>query len=222
MSDQREQKIQKWNVYLDPIRFTNRENGIKEWLVQNNAKRFLTLTEELLSSLPKKEILQEFILGINTAVQFCTERNKIAALNFSWYYGRDPIDVAYAYAFASCKGQGKLSKTDLGPEEIPGIESDLEHGSLLEGDFSELPVNRAINLWVENLDSSVQKAMNKKELTSDAEDILIDLFQIWNYRIGLEACDYISAESKNILKKRKPFWITMSRHERWAVPIGLI
>ncbi|EKT86857.1 hypothetical protein [Leptospira santarosai] len=55
MNDQREQKIQKWNVRLDPIRFTNRENGIKEWLVQNNAKRFLTLTEELLSSLPKKE-----------------------------------------------------------------------------------------------------------------------------------------------------------------------
>ncbi|WP_081101186.1 hypothetical protein [Leptospira santarosai] len=97
------------------IRFANRENRIKEWLVQNNAKRFLTLiTEELLSSLPKEE------------------------------------------------------------------------------------------------------------LTSDAEDILIDLFQIWNYRIGLEACEYISAESKNILKKRKPFWITMSRHERWAVPIGLI
>ncbi|EMN29054.1 hypothetical protein LEP1GSC083_4346 [Leptospira interrogans serovar Pyrogenes str. L0374] len=23
-------------------------------------------------------------------------------------------------------------------------------------------------------------------------------------------------------EKRKPFWITMSRHERWAVPIGLI
>ncbi|MDI7189323.1 hypothetical protein [Leptospira santarosai] len=114
MNDQREQKIHKWNVRLDPIRFTNRENGIKEWLVQNNAKRFLTLTEELLSSLPKEELI------------------------------------------------------------------------------------------------------------SDAEDILIDLFQIWNYRIGLEACDYISAESKNILKKRKPFWITMSRHERWAVPIGLI
>ncbi|AVQ12612.1 Uncharacterized protein XB16_2291 [Leptospira santarosai] len=59
----------------------------------------------------------------------------------------------------------------------------MEHRSLSGGDFSELPANRAINLWVENLDSSVQKAMNKKELTSDAEDILIDLFQIWNYRL---------------------------------------
>ncbi|MCD1183542.1 hypothetical protein [Leptospira sp. Pond_2020] len=34
-------------------RFTNRENGIKEWLVQNNAKQFLTRAEELLSSCPK-------------------------------------------------------------------------------------------------------------------------------------------------------------------------
>ncbi|XMB55692.1 hypothetical protein LIAUS_16450 [Leptospira interrogans] len=33
MSDQREQVIQEWTVNLYPIRFTNRENGIKEWLV---------------------------------------------------------------------------------------------------------------------------------------------------------------------------------------------
>ncbi|EMK18536.1 LIC13197/LIC10919/LIC10469 family protein [Leptospira kirschneri] len=222
MSDQREQIIQEWSVNLDPIRFTNRENGIKEWLVQNSAKQFLTRAEELLASLPKEEILQEFISGINTAIQFCVEQNKIAALDFSWYYGGDPIDVAYAYGLASCKGQGKLSKTDLGPNEIPGVESDLEHGNLLEEDFSELPVDRAINLWVENLDPHVQKAKDKKELPFDADDILVDLFQIWNYRIGLEACKNISTEFQDVLKKRKPFWITMSRHERWAVPIGLI
>lgn len=146
MSDQREQIIRECSANLDSIRFTNRENGIKEWLVQNNAKRFLTRTEELLSSLPKEEILHEFVSGINTAIQFCVEQNKIAALDFSWYYGGDPIDVAYA--FDSCKGQGKLSKTDLGPKEIPGIESDLKHGSLLEDGFSELPlIERSIFGW---------------------------------------------------------------------------
>ncbi len=110
-----------------------------------------------------------------------------------------------AYAFDSCKGQGKLSKTDLGPKEIPGIESDLKHGSLLEDGFSELPVDRAINLWVENLDPHVQKAKDKKELSFDADDILVDLFQIWNYQIGLEACKNISSEFQDILKKENHF-----------------
>lgn len=98
-----------------------------------------------------------------------------------------------------------MSKTDLGPKKIPGIESDLKHGDLLEEDFSELPVDRAINLWVENLNPHVQKAKDKKELPFDADDILVDLFQIWNYRIGLEACKKISTEFQDILKKENHF-----------------
>ncbi len=125
-------------------------------------------------------------------------------------------------ALDSCIGQGKLSETDLGPKGIPGIESDLKHGSLVDEDFSQLPTDQAINLFVDELRPLLEKTLQKKKNLSEANDLLIDLFQIWNYRLGWEACKNISMELQNEFKKRKPFWITMTRHERWSIPIGLI
>ncbi|TGK36008.1 hypothetical protein EHQ12_07915 [Leptospira gomenensis] len=222
MNEQREQIVGTWIKNLDPNRFTERENAIQKWLNDNNAKTYLDRAQELISSLNKEEIINEFKIGIESGLEFCSELEKIQALDFSWYYGGDSVDVAYAYALGSCHGQGKLFGTDLGPEEIPGLESDLKHGSLLDEDFSELPVHWAINLYVEELNPSLEEALKNKRIPSDAENLLLDLFQIWNYRLGTEACKNIPVRYQNALKKRKPFWISMTRHGRWSVPIGLI
>lgn len=76
MSDQKEQIIREYSANLDPIRFANQENGIKEWLVQNNAKQFLTRTEELLSSLPKEEYSTNLFPELTLLFNFVSSKTK--------------------------------------------------------------------------------------------------------------------------------------------------
>ncbi|MCD1183404.1 hypothetical protein [Leptospira sp. Pond_2020] len=219
------------NFQNDPIRFTKREEAIKIWLSKNNADSFLIQAENLLAILPSEQIENEFFSGIERGIKFCNENETIyseilkkfksvKALDFQWYFDGNTSDVAFAYALDSCKGFGNISGTDLGPREIPGIESDLKHGYLVYEDFSSIPVHHSINSYVENLQDPVRESIDEDRISSEVEVLLLDLFQIWNYKIAYEVCKRISDWEG--LKKRSPFWVTMTRHDRWSVPIFLI
>ncbi|AUP81710.1 hypothetical protein C1H87_20590 [Flavivirga eckloniae] len=128
-----------------------------------------------------------------------------------------------AYGLDGCKTKGKLSKTDLGPKELPGIELDLEHGDLIDEYFAEIPVNYAINAMVEKISPVFEQEEWFGDLLGDVESVITDYFQIWNYKVGYEACEQLRESSVVVkLKSRGPFWVTMTRHERWSVAIMLI
>ncbi len=90
MNEERKKIVQTWSEHLDPIRFERREYGIRKWLEENDAGNFYSQVNELLDSLNKNEILNEFITGTKTGLEFCIEYEKIQALDYSWYYGGDP------------------------------------------------------------------------------------------------------------------------------------
>ncbi|EMJ94190.1 LIC13197/LIC10919/LIC10469 family protein [Leptospira alstonii] len=216
-----ERPIKKPILQWDPENLVKRENAIHNWLKNHNAETFLQKAQTLLSELDRKKILSEFADGIERALIYCSQNERIKALDFSWYYDGSEVDVAPAYGLDSGKSNGALSNTDLGPKELPGIEVELKHGYLIKEDFSSLPTHYAINAFVSDLLEEIEDAEDKKKIPFESETVFTDLFQIWNYRIGVEACKTLKNHEKR-LERRSPFWVTMTRHERWSIPIGVI
>ena len=204
-------------------RLIKRENAIKDWLTKNNLDFVLNKADQILNNLPKETIKASFKSEIERALQHCIENNKIKALDFQWYYGGREIGGALAYGIDSCKTKGSLSKTDLGPEELPGIEINLKHGNLVDHSFAEIPVSIAINKMVKEIKPLLKESEEIGGLFKNTSYVITDYFQIWNYKIGHEVCDELrESDTEKALKNRAPFWITMTRQERWSVPIMLI
>ncbi len=132
-------------------RLIKREEGIRDWLNKNNLGPLLKKADQILDSLPRKEIKKEFQDEIKRALKYCAKKGEINALDYEWYYGGSEIGGAHAYGFDSCVTKGSLSKTDLGPDELPGIELKLEHGNLIDEYFSEIPIHHAINSMVNKM-----------------------------------------------------------------------
>ena len=205
-------------------RLIKREEGIRDWLKKNMLESLLIEADQILNRLPREEIKKEFQGSIAKALEHCVENDEIKALGFEWYYSGNEIGGALAYGFDSCACNGRLSKTDLGPKELPGIELKLEHGNLVAEYFAEVPVNHAINAMVKEMESILEQSEKEiGNLLGDAQDIITDYFQIWNYKIGHEACEQLKeSDAVNKIRSRAPFWITMTRHDRWSVAIMLI
>lgn len=198
-------------------RILKRENGIKNWLKNNQLESLLQKADEILDNLPREEIKNDFEKGIKSALQHCIKNDSIKALDFEWYYAGRETGSALAYGFDHCLSKGTLSKSDLGPEELPGIELKLEHGNLIDESFAEIPTSNAINELVRKIKPII------KEHNNHVKDVITDYFQIWNYKIGYETCNLLKgSDIETALKNRSPFWVTMTRHERWSVPIMLI
>lgn len=199
----------------------NRKEGIKDWLKKNNLELFLEKADQILNDLPREKIKEEFKNGITKALKFCLENNEIKALDFEWYYSKGKVSKAFAYGLDDCSGDNNLSKSDLGPKELPGIELKLEHGNLIDEDFSEIPVNIAINEMVEHLLPTLEQSKELGNLLGDAENVITDYFQIWNYKLGYEVCkELVNSDVVKKLKNRSPFWVTMTRH--WRCPVGIM
>lgn len=208
---------------IDPARLDKRETAIRQWLTENNAAHLLEAADTLLKQLPAADIAKEFQDDLEAGLAYCAGHEDIKALDFSWYYGGDHVGEAFAYALDDCETKGRLSKTDLGPDELPGIEIDLDHGDLIDEDFASLAVFHAINTWVEHLKPRVDQAIEQGLVPGDTDTLMVELFQIWNYRKGCEAGRALQASAAaKALEPRAPFWVTLTRHERWSVPIMLI
>lgn len=201
------------NKYLK--RLLKREKAIKNWLEKNHFEQFLHKADQILESLPREAIKKEYEEGIQEALKHCSENNEIRALDFQWYYAGREIGKALAYGLDSCSGKGNLSKSDLGPEDLPGIEAKLDHGILVDEYFAQIPVNYAINRMVEEMMQDLNQSGHQ-----DRKYVVTDYFQIWNYKIGSEVCEALQdSEMVLKLKDRAPFWITMSVQGRSPIAI---
>lgn len=209
-------------------RLLERENGIRDWLTQNNLEVFLKKADQILNSLPREDIKKAFNDEIVLALEHCAKNDQIKALDFQWYYSGDEIGGALAYGLDSCKTDGSIDGSDLGPDTLHGIELKLEHGTLVDDYFAEIPVDEAINKMVnssilEEIEKSQESGSITNEVANDADDAITDYFQIWNYKMGYEVCKkLIESDIVQKLKNRAPFWVTMTRHDRSSVAIMLI
>lgn len=209
------------NTYLK--RIIKREQALEQWLIKNNAKDYLDKTTYLLNDLPKDAILLQFTEGLKKGLQHCVQNQTIKALDYSWYFSTKAPTEALAYGLDMHKTKGTLSKTDLGPDNIPGIEIKSEAGNIVDEYFASLPVEIALNLWTEKLSTDINSAISNNQLHSDVELSIVELIQLWNYKLGIKAGEsLLHADEVQKLKNRSPFWITMTSHERWSVPIMLI
>lgn len=205
-------------------RLIKREEGIRDWLKKNNLGSLLTDADQILNALPREDIKKEYQDSIKEALEHCVENDEIKALDFQWYYSGYEVGGALAYGLDSCTCNGSLSKTDLGPDGLPGIELKLEHGDLIDDDFMEIPVYYAINAMVNKMNPVLQQSEKELgQLLGDTQDVITDYFQIWNYKVGYEACEQLrESDIVKKLRNRAPFWITMTRHDRWPIAIMLI
>lgn len=209
------------NTYLN--RIIKREKSLTEWLIQNNAEKYLNKTNKLLNDLPEDIILSKFIDGLEKGLQHCVKNKTIKALDYSWYFCTKAPTEALAYGLDMHKTKGSLSKTDLGPDEIPGIEIKSEAGNIVDEYFASLPVDLALNLWTGTLSSEINSAISNNSLHCDAKVSIVELIQLWNYKLGIMAGESLQDKDETRkLKDRSPFWVTMTSHERWSVPIMLI
>ncbi len=209
------------NTYLK--RIIRREQALAEWLIQNNAEQYLNKTNRLLNDLPEDMILSQFTEGLKKGLQHCVKNESIKALDYSWYFGTKAPTEALAYGLDMHKTKGTLSKTDLGPDKIPGIEIKSEVGNIVDEYFASLPVDLALNLWTEKLSPDIDSAISNNQLLCNVGISIIELLQLWNYKLGIKAGESLPGiDTTQKLKNRSPFWVTMTCHERWSVPIMLI
>ncbi len=204
-------------------RLKKRELALEKWLNENNAKEYLDETTLLLSTMPKSTIAEEFLEGLKKGIIHCEENEEIKALDYSWYLGERNSGEALAYGLDMYKTKGKLSKSDLGPEGLPGIEIKSQVGAIIDEYFASLPVHYAINKWKESQSSIIDIAIESDTIPSEAKECLLELVAIWNYKIAIECGEeLLSSVSINSIRKRSPFWVTLTTHERDSIPILVI
>lgn len=204
-------------------RITERSEGIRDWLKKNKLEEYLIKSDTLLDSLDKEKIKNEFKDFIQQAIVHCVENEDIKALDFQWSYSGSPVYGAFAYGLNDCTCDGTLSNSDLGPKDIPGIEVDIKHGDQIDEDFSELPVYHAINLYVERMEPNIFQSEILGPLWGVTDTLLTDYFQIWNYKIACEVFEEFETDGGlDELKDRAPFWITMTRQDRYSVVVMVV
>ncbi len=195
-------------------RIASREKAIQEWLKANGHEEILSTIEQCLKTLPQDELAHRFESGIDQSFKFCSNSPGIQALDFSWYYAGRETGEALAYAYDDIKSKGTLAKSDLGPDELPGVEMKSNPNDIVAEHFAALPTHVALNTFVSDI----------KPLTTDsAADVLVvstDLINLWNYQRVFEAISACIASEQYSLEGN--FWVTLTRHERSSVPIAQI
>ena len=206
-------------------RLVKREHQIKEWLISNQYESLLKKSDEILDNLPIEDIENEFKEEILKAVKHCVENEAIKGLDFEWYYPEKGT-TAFAYGYNGARCKDKLDKSDLGLKGLAGIELKFDsRSSLIDQYFAELPVSIALDEMMEKIIPIVDDHFESKQ--SDSVEylryLIIDYFQIWNYKITNKMCEQLQDHPLvQKLKERSPFWITMTRHDRSPVAIMLI
>ena len=159
------------NIYTD--RCIKREKAINTWLIKNNAGIYLEKLQQLLASLPRQALLLEFTESIKTAIEFCIEHPEIHALDYQWDASGG---CAFAYGLDGYTGEDSFSNSDLGPKELPPLESSIEHEDLIEEDFSDLSVFNSLDLLTNHLEDEVSNAITQKNIPEDSYPLLVDIW----------------------------------------------
>lgn len=200
------------NKYLK--RILTRESSIHDWLSANSHEKTSTSIRELLESQKTESLLRLFETGLDKALKYCAENPEIKYLDFSWYYAGRETGEALAYGYSDIKTKGTLAKSDLGPEEIPGVEIKSTSGDIIHEYIAGIPTHIALNEFVNHGKPLVDNC------PADVVVLTTDLINLWNAQRAIEALAICIKRGKYDLAKK--LWVTMTRHERGSVAIACI
>ncbi len=200
------------NKYLK--RILTRESSIHDWLSANSHEKTSTSIQELLESQKTESLLNLFEGGLDTALKYCSENPEVKYLDFSWYYAGRETGEALAYGYSDIKTKGSLAKSDLGPEEIPGVEIKLTSGDIIHEYFAGIPTHIALNDYVNHVKPLIDHC------PADVVVLATDLISLWNAQRAIEALEICMKREKYGLAEK--LWITMTRQERGSVAIASI
>lgn len=210
------------NTQIDVGRFEKREADIHLFLAEHGVRHLWDEAKKKIEQLPADEIQHTFQEQLSAALDFCLKKPEIKALDFSWYFDGRPIDVAYAYGLSSIQSANVLANTDLGPQEFQQLETDADFGYAVDEEFAYLDLSTSINTYVDWSDN-LRKAVSGMDYEDDILQSIEDLFVIFNYRqaylAGMQLLEKTKPEG---LALNRPFWVSITRHGRWAVPVMVI
>jgi hypothetical protein len=200
------------NKYLK--RILMRESSIHGWLSANDHEKTSTSIQALLESQKSESLSRMFESGLDKAFKYCAESSDIKSLDFSWYYAGRETGEALAYGYSEIKTNGTLAKSDLGPEEIPGVEIKSTSGNIIHEHFAGIPTHIALNAFVNHVKPLIDHC------STDVIVLTTDLINLWNAQRAIEALAICMEQEKYVLAQK--LWVTMTRHERGSVPIAYI
>jgi hypothetical protein len=195
-------------------RILTRESSTHDWLTKNGYETISTTIQEVLEPLKSESLFAKFEAGLDKAFKYCAEHSDIKALDFSWYYAGRETGEALAYGYSEIKTKATLARSDLGPEEISGVEIKSSPGDIINEHFSGLPTNIALNAFVNQIKPMMGPC------PADVDVLTTDLINLWNYQRAIEALAVCVEREKYGLAPK--FWVTMTRQERGSVPIAQI
>lgn len=195
-------------------RILTRESSIHDWLTQNGYKKISIAIQEMLETQKNEILFSKFEAGLDKAFKYCAENSDIKALDFSWYYAGRETGEALAYAYSEIKTNGTLAKSELGPEDISGVEIKASPGDIIDEYFAGLPTHIALNAFVNQVKPMTDSC------PADVVVLTTDLINLWNYQRAFEAIAVCVEREKYGLTPK--FWVTMTRLERGSVPIAQI
>ncbi len=193
-------------------RILARESSTHDWLTLNGHEKISTAIQEMLETQKNEILFSKFEAGLDRAFKYCAGNSDTQALDFSWYYAGRETGEALAYGYSEIKTKGTLARSDLGPEEISGVEIKSSPGDIIDEHFAGLPTHIALNAFVKQVKPMTDSC------PADVVVLTTDLINLWNYQRAIEAIA-ICLERKTYSLAPK-FWVTMTRHERGSVPIA--
>jgi len=200
------------NKYIK--RLAARKSAIIDWLNTHEQTDILSSTENMLLSLDKNQLFERYYEGMKKGLDYCSNIPEARCLDFSWYYGGRETGEALAYAYDGIKTKGTLSKSDLGPEGLSGIEIKADMDNMIAEYFAAIPLHIALNHYTTEIKPYAEK------ISPEVVVLSLELINLWNYSLAIESLSKCAANYNDNCFSNDKFWITLTRHERSSIPIG--
>ena len=191
-----------------------RRASIIDWLNTHEQEAIVSSTEKMLLSLDREELLVRFYKGITEGLDYCNEMPEIRCLDFSWYYAGRETGEALAYAHDGIKTKATLSKSDLGPEGLPGIEIKADVDNLIAEYFAAIPVHIALNRYTTEIKPYAET------ISPDVVVLSLELVNLWNYSLAIEAFNKCAKNYDDNCFNGNKLWVTLTSHDRSPIPVG--
>jgi len=142
-----------------------------------------------------------------------------AMVMFLWTH--NAWQQADGYSFEAVEGTDDVSRTDLGPDELPGIETELEEQGEID-EVAGLVIDEALAPWRTELADEFDRAVAERPVAdaADVRRVCEELFRIELYRTAVDAAEDCRAQAREAgFGGRQPFFIAFKQHGRWAIPV---